>query len=98
MQFSIGVLCLAVAALIGFHVGSQTVQAQASDFQTGFHIAQNGAAGLYAYYATNTGDVYVREIPSSGGPWSGGAPVYVGNFFSGQPVSASPSTLGGVCG
>jgi hypothetical protein len=97
MYLSIGVLCLSVSALIGFHAGARTAQAQASDFQAGFRIAQLGSQGLYAYYATTAGDVYAREIPSSGGHWDGGGTAqYLGNFFGGQPVPVSPSTLGGV--
>ena len=41
MMFSVSVLCLAVAVLIGFHVGSQRVEAQAPAEVIATHIVQN---------------------------------------------------------
>ena len=50
MYISIGVLCLMVSALIGFHIGSQSAIAQAPEPITGYRIAdiEHGPTLRYA--------------------------------------------------
>lgn len=94
MFLSIGVLCLAIAVLIGFYVGSQRVEAQTP---TGTLFFVNMNAGWHYYYAIlPNGDIYVN-VGNSGNPAVGQGASYCGNFWSGQ-VATEKSTWGTVKG
>ena len=84
MFASIGLLCLSLAVLVGFHVGSRTAHAQAS------RTIVSTFPGRSHYVMLANGDVYYRSpakhLNLPGGfhnsVWS---PVgYVGNFWEGR--------------
>ena len=84
--FSVSFLCLALAALIGFHIGSRSVEAQSA----GLSIA-GFTQDDHFYVILSNGDVYSDNLPGSGDP------IYRGNFFGDNPpVNASESTWGDV--
>lgn len=94
MFLSIGVLCLAIAALIGFYVGSQRAEAQTP---TGTLFFVNINAGWHYYYAIlPNGDIYVN-VGASGNPAVVEGASFCGNFWGGQ-VSTNKSTWSGVKG
>lgn len=103
MQFSIGVLCLSIAALIGFHVGNQSAQAQGTE-ATGFTAWQGGNGSAWTFYVLEAnGDLWVKQANWGASATCGGSvllcegpPVYMGNFWGEQPIQTAPSTLGGV--
>jgi len=76
---SIATLCLSIAAVIGFHIGSQSVRAQSSKTTEGGLTVQ----GDQLYVCNLAGDVWVRTLDSEGYPksWQG-QPRYVGNIFT----------------
>ena len=90
---SIGVLCLAIAVLIGFHVGSQNATAQ--PVLAIFHVTN--ADGIVCLTAiTSTGDVYGAEYN-----WQNpslGHFRFLGNFWTTPPVATEKSTWSGVKG
>jgi hypothetical protein len=95
MFLSIGVLCLAVAALIGFYIGSHQVIAQTPPQAMGFCATTYGA---YCFYMIlPNGDTYSREIcevyPNV---YCATKPVnYMGNYWEGA-TATNKSTWGGV--
>jgi len=90
MFLSIGVLCLAIAVLIGFYVGSQRADAQ-TPAGTVFFVA----GGAYQAILPN-GDIYYNYYnENAGGLWP--AARYRGNFWGGT-VSTDKSTWGTVKG
>jgi hypothetical protein len=97
MFLSIGVLCLAIAVLIGFYVGSQRAEAQSSAV-IGFTTYSLGASD-YCIALLPNGDVYVRKILSdSTYRVFSTTPAYsLGNFWDGA-VATDPATWSGVKG
>ena len=99
LMFSIGCLCLAVSALIGFHIGSSRVEAQAPTGTLGFTATINDM--LNVCILLDNGDVYWRTIginhDNGHRYFEGGAPSLIGNFWDG-PVSTDQSTLGAIKG
>jgi hypothetical protein len=93
MFLSIGVLCLAIAALIGFYVGSQRAEAQTP---TGTMFFVNFSGSHYYYAVLPNGDIYVN-VGANGNPAVAEGASYCGNFWGGQ-VSADKSTWSGVKG
>ena len=94
MYFSVSVLCLAVAALIGFYIGSNRVEAQSSSPIVGY---SNWNANQH-YVILENGDVYSRMhnyIPGTGYCWYEDAPIYYGNIWDGA-VSTDQSTWGDI--
>lgn len=96
MFLSIGVLCLAIAALIGFYIGSQRVDAQ-TPAGTVFFVnrdSSTGGGGTSYYNAIlPNGDVYYNV--DQGGNLNYTAAQYRGNFW-GSLVSSDKSTWGAV--
>ena len=94
LMFSVSVLCLAIAALIGFHIGSHQVEAQAPPevqyfvTPTGEHLTVNITAIL------PNGDVYSRQIYH--GNWYD-VIQSPGNFWEGA-VSTDKSSWGDIKG
>ena len=82
-MFSVSVLCLAVAVLIGFYVGSQQVEAQESAI-AGFDIHFN-ARGDYAYMTVimSNGDTYRRRLSTTGTNFNSSFPLpqLIGNYW-----------------
>lgn len=106
MQFSIGTLCLAISAMVGFHLASGSAQAQSPGMVIGF--ASGVESGTH-YVMLSNGDVYRQRTFNHGAAGSSpcdqayslntycAPPDYIGNFWSGgQPIPTSPSTLGSV--
>lgn len=88
MFLSIGVLCLAIAVLIGFYVGSQRADAQTP---AGTVFFAEGSA--YQAILPN-GDIYYNYYNiNAGGLWP--AAAYRGNFWGGT-VSTDKSTWSGM--
>lgn len=103
MQFSIGVLCLTIAGLVGFHLGNRSAIAQS-------------AGPLVAFVSADQNNFYVMD--AGGNVWQQNAyvngvsrclgttfpistfctdpPVFVGNFWALGPVPTAAGTLGGV--
>jgi hypothetical protein len=95
MFLSIGVLCLSLAALVGFHIGSRSAIAQTDDFVAGYRVMPYGVGGTGLHFVMlSNGDVYSRH-DSASEPWTGSAPRYLGNFWE-STVPVAPSTIGGV--
>jgi len=97
--FSISVLCLAIAALIGFHIGSRSVEAQSTDLPIeGYSVVQAPADSPYFhhYVIYSNGDVYRRTLDVNTDEFTP-EHLFVGNFFDGEaPVNASESTWGNI--
>jgi hypothetical protein len=92
MMFSVSILCLSIAVLIGFYVGSQRAEAQTPE---GTVFFTNSYGGYFYYIALlPNGDIYINSGAGGGVAVSGSA-SYCGNFWSGQ-VSAAESTWGDV--
>ena len=90
LMFSISVLCLAVAVLIGFHISSNKAEAQTEEIKYFF----DRTSSYFTYIAiTPTGDVYYHQLIDNHGMNT--APSYVGNFW-GDLVSTDQSTWGGI--
>ena len=101
MQLSIGVLCLMLAVVAGYHLGSQTAQAQAPEMITGFGTTPSPivSAGAYFHVMLSNGDIYRNSSNILGGDPNiiiRQAPTYVGNFWYDAPVPTNNSTWGGV--
>jgi hypothetical protein len=94
MYLSIGILCLTLATLFGFHVGSQTVQAQTGSI-----------VGTLSWITTNefivildNGDLY-SAIYNKGGTPELMDHRYIGNYWDGFPnVPTTNNTWGGIKG
>ncbi len=94
MMFSVSVLCLAVAVLIGFHVGSQRVEAQAPADISGYRVVSDTQYNWHCVMLPN-GDVYQRQYSKGVHYWS--EANYLGNYWDGT-VSTGQSTWGDVKG
>jgi hypothetical protein len=106
MQFSISVLCLTIAALVGFHIGSGKAQAQSGTIVS---FASGIEGGGVHYVILSNGDVYRQRTFNQGATGSSACdgayglatycapPDYIGNFWTGtSPVGLSPASLGTV--
>jgi len=88
MYLSIGLMCMAITLLIGFHLGSHSVQAQAPEAINGYRVYQAGTL-INHFIMLSNGDVY-RQTHEQGAttPFSGAPAFFVGNFWGGTvPVS-----------
>ena len=100
MFLSVGLLCLVLALVIGFEIGSQRAEAQSSPTVVGFCVWSYGS-GEWCLTMLSDGSVYARMITGSsvspGNPlWVTPYPAYyVGNFWEGG-VSTERSTWSGV--
>ena len=97
LMFSVSVLCLALAALIGFYIGSHEVEAQVPGQVIGYAANESES---YHFVLLENGDIYLRR---HGGNyidwlyWMNEAPVFLGNFWEGA-VSTDKSSWGGIKG
>ncbi len=88
MYLSVAMLCLALTLLIGFHIGTRSVQAQAPEPITGYVVSQPSTQVSH-YVMLSNGDVY-RQIhdQSVGAVFGTPTPRFLGNFWGGTvPVS-----------
>ena len=94
--FSFGVLCLMLAVAVGFHVGSQTAQAQPMEtlYFVRPHGGTNGSAHVIAI--TPGGDIYSRAFDPSHQWQSTDPPNFNGNYWWGTAVPVRGSTWGGI--
>ena len=98
MYLSIGLLCLSVSALIGFHFGSRTAEAQAPDAVTGYSMGVDGDFRVH-YVMLSNGDVYANHNHESLSHPKGlfaQSAEYRGNFWTGQTVQTNQESWGGV--
>ncbi len=93
MYLSIGVLCLAMAALISFHIGSQRAEAQ-TEIGAQYYVEAGGGFNVFAILPN--GDVYVNNTNTTAG-FERHPSTYVGNFWEGT-VSTDKATWGKVKG
>jgi hypothetical protein len=98
MYFSISILCLSIAALIGFHIGSRSAVAQAPEPIAGYSMSVDGDLRIH-YVMLSNGDVYGNYNHGASHSMFPGPAQYRGNFWTGTaPVPTSPTTWGGVKG
>jgi len=103
MYLSVGVLCLSLSALIGFHMGNRSAQAQAPAPYVGFFFE-----GGRAYVMDANGDVWKQVLGNYGAvetTCGGSAPIltfcpdppkHIGNIWGNGPVATDQSTWGTV--
>lgn len=102
MYFSIGILCLSLAALIGFQIGSAPAEAQVGRSVVSMSV-DGQASTLYVLEAD--GDVWARRIEyldiidgyGSYVPSLSVAPParHIGNFFDRSTLTRSPAIFPG---
>jgi hypothetical protein len=92
MYFSVGVLCLAIAVLIGFHMGARTAEAQSGSQMWQAFMFASGDNALH-YVMLPDGTIYRQN---DGESRQNLPPTLMGNFWGGGPIPTAPSTLGGV--
>ena len=93
LMFSVSVFCLAVAALIGFYIGSHEVEAQVHGSIVGFNSVGNDYRII-----TGNGDIYYRvTVATNGGPWASNL-IFIGNIWEGEPVSTEQNSWGEIKG
>jgi hypothetical protein len=98
MYLSIGILCLALAALIGFEIGSQRVEAQPSLDGIRFSVSATqdkiGGARVYCFATLPNGDVYDRQMELGNLGWHF-YPLMTaykaGNFWEGATAANKPT-------
>ncbi len=89
---SAGLMCLAITLLVGFHIGSRSVQAQAPGIVVGVAAGNTTSMGLIL----ENGDVWVNQAPGAPARFMNPA-VPLGNFWTGAaPVPVSEQTWGSV--
>lgn len=101
--FSFSILCLVLAVTVGGHLGSQDARAQAPGLVIGFTANASGIGGDH-YVMLDNGDVYYRRVKYGADGalhYDDNAELechlnYVGNFWSGGPVSTSPESWGAI--
>ena len=91
LMFSVSILCLSIAVLIGFYVGSQRVEAQAPAEVQYFYAHE--ASGNYIMAILPNGDVY-HNAHSGGSPFTEES-NYIGNFWTGV-VATEQSSWGNI--
>lgn len=97
LMFSVSVLCLAFAALIGFYIGSHQVEAQVGQDTIGC-TATHYANQYYIHtIMLNNGDTYRRLYNNNTKQWYSEPAVYIGNFWEGA-VSTDKSSWGEIKG
>jgi hypothetical protein len=98
MFLSVGVLCLAIAALIGFYIGGQNAKAQSSVPVAGFSAAYYYSPGeVRCFVMQPNGDVYDRGTrETNDGIVFVNVPArLVGNYWEGA-IATNKSTWGDV--
>lgn len=94
MFLSVGVLCLAIAALIGFYLGSHNAEAQSNIAIAGFSSISKYGTGEYCTVMLPNGDVYMREF-YDWGVFAEPPAKNIGNFWEGA-TATNKSTWSGV--
>lgn len=98
MYFSIGLLCLSIAGLIGFHIGTRPAHAQFARQVVGIAVDPSGST---VFVLEADGDVWTRGVEyldlidgyGTYVPTLAPSPParYLGNFFRGKGITASPA-------
>jgi hypothetical protein len=92
MYLSISILCLSISALIGFHVGSQSVQAQAPELITGYGVIRHVGDNLVDHFVMlSNGDVWKQDSVDDDFGTPTRSPVYMGNFWGGTVPTGATS-------
>lgn len=93
MYLSVSVLCLSVAVLIGFLIGSGAVVAQAPEILAGYRVAPE-PPDTHHFIMLANGDVY-SNTDTHGGEFERSGALFVGNFW-GSTVPTPSTTWGNV--
>ena len=94
---SVSILCLAIASLIGFYLGSGDVEAQSTGLSIAecFEVDLGVGSVVYAYTMLTNGDLYFAKVEESGIARQ----KYIGNVFGdSSPVNATQSSWGSIKG
>ena len=83
MYLSIGVLCLMLAVVAGYHLGSQSAQAQVPEPITAYRVV-SGSSLTDHFVMLSNGDVYRQVHDPIYGATFNSPPTKVGNFWTGQ--------------
>lgn len=94
--FSFGMLCLMLAIAVGYHLGSQTAQAQGGEI--GFYRVGVTENWVHHFVMLPGGDVYRRKHDAGQTNFTGAPLEYMGNYWDGPPVPVESSTWGGIKG
>jgi hypothetical protein len=97
MYLSISILCLSIAALIGFNIGSQAVQAQAPEPISAYKAIVSDSYE-YHFVMLSNGDVYKRRDSFSATHFPETPPMYMGNYWTGSSVSTNQTNWGQIKG
>jgi hypothetical protein len=98
MYLSISILCLSISALIGFHLGTGSVQAQNTLAPGGYALGFNpNSTYWYHFVMTETGDMYIRHSQGTGS-MEGLEPAYLGNYWELPPVPTNQNNWGQIKG
>ena len=86
VYLSMTMLCLALAALIGFHLGGRPVEAQTPEPITDYRIAVAGGQIVH-YVMLSNGDVWAQRHAMDANEFSpsDAKPTLVGNFWGKTP-------------
>ena len=79
---SFGLLCLMLAALIGFHIGSHSARAVVPE-ASGWRVTQFDEDKVYYHVLVSNGDVFVRGLSLPNGRLDDPPAKYAGNFWDG---------------
>ncbi len=93
MYLSVSLLCLALATLIGFHIGQGTAGAQSGSMITGMSaVGQlDGSSGV-VFVMTASGECFMNRFNNTQGFGYIGSLTSLGNFWDSGPTSVTPST------
>ena len=80
---SFGLLCLSLAALIGFHLGSHSASAVAPEATSDWRVTQFDEDKVYYHVLVSNGDVFVRTLTLADGQLDDPPATFAGNFWDG---------------
>ena len=80
---SFGLLCLSLATLIGFHIGSKTANAVQPESINGFRVTQVSDTKAYYHVLLSNGDVFVRTLSLPDAKLDTPPATYAGNYWDG---------------
>lgn len=80
---SFGLLCLSLAALVGFHLGSKSARAVVPESISGWRVTQFDENQAFYHVLLSNGDVFVRSLSLPNGELDNPPAMYAGNFWDG---------------
>lgn len=80
---SFGLLCLSLATLVGFHLGSKNARAVQPESISGWHVTQLDEKQAFYHVLLSNGDVFVRDLRLPDGKLGDPPATYAGNFWDG---------------